>query len=166
MKRLAAAALLELEFDVAADVYSVTSFTELRREAMALQRAARLGEAAGCGVDEQQLPATGARSLPPRTTSAAFRIWSARGSATTMSCSAPTASAARTRAPHCARSSKSTVARSRSQRSTPSIPLWPNAPGIPGDCLPECRPGRGDRNRSIRKQLRSRDQGRRTASAA
>ena len=57
---LAAAELLESEFDVAADVYSVTSFTELRREAMALQRAARLGEPRAASWIEQQLPATGA----------------------------------------------------------------------------------------------------------
>jgi pyruvate dehydrogenase E1 component len=57
---LAAAALLESEFDVAADVYSVTSFTELRREAMALQRAARLGDPRSASWIEQQLPATGA----------------------------------------------------------------------------------------------------------
>ena len=57
---LAAAELLESEFGVAADVYSVTSFTELRREAMALQRAVRLGEPGAASWIEQQLPATGA----------------------------------------------------------------------------------------------------------
>src|SRR5512137_501536 len=40
---LAAAELLEHEHGIAADVYSVTSFTELRREAMELERARRLG---------------------------------------------------------------------------------------------------------------------------
>jgi pyruvate dehydrogenase E1 component len=56
---LAAAELLESEFDVGADVYSVTSFTELRREAMELQRSARLGAtAAPCWI-EQLLPASG-----------------------------------------------------------------------------------------------------------
>ena len=40
---LAAAQLLEDDWNVAADVYSVTSFTELRREAMAATRTARLG---------------------------------------------------------------------------------------------------------------------------
>jgi len=39
---IAAADLLEQEFDVAADVWSVTSYTELRREGMALERAHRL----------------------------------------------------------------------------------------------------------------------------
>jgi pyruvate dehydrogenase E1 component len=57
---LAAAELLESEFSVSADVYSVTSFTELRREAMALERAARLGEPRGTSWVGQQLPVTGA----------------------------------------------------------------------------------------------------------
>jgi len=57
----AAAELLERDFGVAAEVHSVTSFTELRREGMAVSRARRL--AAGGGEDlcwlERQLPATG-----------------------------------------------------------------------------------------------------------
>jgi len=57
---LAAAELLEAEFDIAADVYSVTSFTELRREAMALARAERFGQRRAASWLEQQLPATGA----------------------------------------------------------------------------------------------------------
>jgi pyruvate dehydrogenase E1 component len=56
---LAAAELLEQDFGVNADVYSVTSFTELRREAMALERARRLGAARGAVWVEQQLPANG-----------------------------------------------------------------------------------------------------------
>jgi pyruvate dehydrogenase E1 component len=40
---LAAAALLEDDWGVGAEVYSVTSFTELRREAMAVSRGRRLG---------------------------------------------------------------------------------------------------------------------------
>jgi pyruvate dehydrogenase E1 component len=57
---LAAAELLESEFDVGADVYSATSFTELRREAMALERAARLGESRTAPWIAQRLPANGA----------------------------------------------------------------------------------------------------------
>ncbi len=56
---LAAAELLESEFGVGADVYSVTSFTELRREAMALERQRRLGQGRGTAWVEQQLAATG-----------------------------------------------------------------------------------------------------------
>jgi pyruvate dehydrogenase E1 component len=56
---LAAAELLEGEFDIGADVYSVTSYTELRREAMALERQRRLGQGRGTAWIEQQLAATG-----------------------------------------------------------------------------------------------------------
>jgi pyruvate dehydrogenase E1 component len=56
---LAAADLLEAEFGIAADVYSVTSFTELRREAMALERQRRLGQGRGTAWVEQQLTANG-----------------------------------------------------------------------------------------------------------
>jgi len=57
---LAAADLLESEFGVAAEVHSVTSYTELRREAMALERQRRLGAGRGTAWIEQQLGATGA----------------------------------------------------------------------------------------------------------
>ncbi len=57
---LAAAELLEAEFGIAADVYSVTSFTELRREAMAIERQRRLGQPRRDTWIEQQLPANGA----------------------------------------------------------------------------------------------------------
>jgi pyruvate dehydrogenase E1 component len=56
---LAAAELLETDYDIAADVYSVTSFTELRREAMALGRASRLGAQPVPSWIEQQLPENG-----------------------------------------------------------------------------------------------------------
>jgi pyruvate dehydrogenase E1 component len=56
---LAAADLLESEHGIAADVYSVTSFTELRREAMELERARRLGMKTESAWVEQQLPANG-----------------------------------------------------------------------------------------------------------
>ena len=56
---LAAAELLEQDFGIGADVYSVTSFTELRREAMALERERRLGTARGAAWIEQQLGANG-----------------------------------------------------------------------------------------------------------
>jgi pyruvate dehydrogenase E1 component len=56
---LAAAELLEAEFGLGADVYSVTSYTELRREAMALERGHRLGSAQGAPWIERLLPANG-----------------------------------------------------------------------------------------------------------
>jgi pyruvate dehydrogenase E1 component len=56
---LAAAELLETEFGIGADVYSVTSYTELRREAMVLERQRRLGMGRGSAWIEQQLSATG-----------------------------------------------------------------------------------------------------------
>ena len=57
---LAAADLLENDFGINADVYSVTSFTELRREAMALERRRRLGHTPGTCWIEQKLNSTGA----------------------------------------------------------------------------------------------------------
>jgi pyruvate dehydrogenase E1 component len=63
---IAAAGLLEKDWGIAADVLSVTSFTELRREAMAVTRASRLatrhpGEGRGpISWIESQLPKTGA----------------------------------------------------------------------------------------------------------
>jgi pyruvate dehydrogenase E1 component len=56
---LAAAELLEAEFGIPADVYSATSYTELRREAMALERQRRLGQPRGSAWVEQQLGANG-----------------------------------------------------------------------------------------------------------
>ena len=57
---LAAAELLERDFDIGADVYSVTSYTELRREALAFERQRRLGKPQGVCWIEQQLTPTGA----------------------------------------------------------------------------------------------------------
>jgi pyruvate dehydrogenase E1 component len=56
---LAAAALLEDDWGVGADVYSVTSFTELRREAMEATRAARLGGRHDTPWLVRQLPRNG-----------------------------------------------------------------------------------------------------------
>jgi pyruvate dehydrogenase E1 component len=51
--------LLENDFNINADVHSVTSFTELRREAMAIERQRRLGAAHDATWIEQQLPDNG-----------------------------------------------------------------------------------------------------------
>ena len=56
---LAAAELLENDYGIGADVYSVTSWTELRREAMAIERDRRLGGARGVSWIEQLLPEDG-----------------------------------------------------------------------------------------------------------
>jgi len=57
---LAAAELLENDWGVGAEVFSVTSFTELRREAMEISRARRLGRGEGHSWIETQLAQTGA----------------------------------------------------------------------------------------------------------
>jgi pyruvate dehydrogenase E1 component len=57
---LAAAELLEKEWGIGADVYSVTSFTELRREGMEVSRASRLEPRASSTWIEALLPKTGA----------------------------------------------------------------------------------------------------------
>ena len=49
---LAAAELLEKDWNIAANVWSVTSFTELRRDGMRAERARRLGEKAACWVEQ------------------------------------------------------------------------------------------------------------------
>ena len=56
---LAAAELLQAEFGIGADVYSVTSFTELRRDAMATERATRRDRNVKPSWVEQTLPRTG-----------------------------------------------------------------------------------------------------------
>ncbi|HUP98158.1 MAG TPA: alpha-ketoglutarate dehydrogenase [Usitatibacter sp.] len=58
---IAAADLLEKDWAIAADVFSVTSFTELRRDGMEKIRHARVGgDPAGDTWIQRQLPATGA----------------------------------------------------------------------------------------------------------
>ena len=57
---LAAADLLEEDWGVGADVFSVTSFTELRREGMEVSRARRVGSKAPAPWVETQLPNNGA----------------------------------------------------------------------------------------------------------
>jgi len=56
---LAAAEMLDKEWNVAADVFSVTSFTELRRNGMETSRASRLGPRAPRSWVETMLPQTG-----------------------------------------------------------------------------------------------------------
>ena len=121
---LAAAELLEQEFGVPADVFSVPSFSELRREALDVERWNLLHPAEPprtpyvrqCldGRDGPFVAATDymravARPGPPV------------GARAAITCSAPTAMAVAIRAPRCAASSRWTGAGSRSRRSR----RWP-----------------------------------------
>jgi len=56
---LAAADLLKKDWGIGADVFSVTSFTELRREAMQVSRHSRVGGNPGASWVESQLPQNG-----------------------------------------------------------------------------------------------------------
>ena len=110
---IAAAELLEKDWRVAAEVYSVTSFTELRREGDGrFSAASRLGHSRlAAAVDRTQLPQPALPSSPRPTTSPPSPTSSAPGSPITTSRSAPTASGAATRAPTCAASSRSIATR-------------------------------------------------------
>ena len=121
---LAAAELLEKEFGVPADVFSVTSFTELRREALDVERWNLLHPASGAAralCAASVWPATTARSSRRPTTCARCRTRSANGCPGATTCSAPTVTVAATRAPRCVVSSKSIDATSCSRRSR----RWP-----------------------------------------
>jgi pyruvate dehydrogenase E1 component len=56
---IAAAELLEKDWGIAANVWSVTSFTELRREGMEVERARRFGGAGECWVERCLGPTAG-----------------------------------------------------------------------------------------------------------
>ena len=105
---LAAQALLADDFGVAADVWSVPSFTELAREAQEVDRwnTFHPGEEPrppGCSGSWVGRPG---RSSRRRTTCARSRTRSARSSTSRTACWARTASAAATTARRCARSSR------------------------------------------------------------
>ena len=93
----AAAELLRDDFGVAADVWSVTSFTELRRDGMEAERwnllHPRRGAAARRGSSSRWRAAT-ARWSPRPTTCGRSPTASGRGCRRPTACSAPTASAA------------------------------------------------------------------------
>ena len=109
------------DWQVAAEVYSVTSFTELRREAMEASRAARLGGKAALPWIAQQLPANGvpvvAASDYVSAVADLIRPWIARRATSRWG---PTASGAATRARTCADSSRWTGMRSPWRPFTPS----------------------------------------------
>ncbi len=110
---MAAADLLKADFGVTADLWSATSYNELRRDGMAAERWNLLhptqDAAQELGRDLPRWPAK-ARSSPRPTTCATTPTRCAstcRPLAGAMSCSAPTASAAATTASSCAASSRS-----------------------------------------------------------
>ena len=98
---LAAADLLEADFGVPADVWSVTSFTELRRDGIEVERWNMLHplEAAAPRVRRPSASATARPGRSPRpTTSGRSPTRSASGCRAAIACSGPTASAAATSA--------------------------------------------------------------------
>ena len=103
-----------------ANVWSVTSFTELRRDGMEAERTRRLGGEAESWVEKclKRHERTGHRR--ERLRERGGRPHPAVCARASMSRSAPTASAAAIRAPRCARSSRWTRATSRWPRS----PRW------------------------------------------
>ena len=116
---LAAAELLEKEFGVPADVFSVTSFSELRRDALDAERWNLLHPGERRRTPYVQPVPRGARRAVRR----GDRLHAHRsrpdppvGARAAITCSAPTATGAAIRAPRCAASSRSTGATWRSRR--------------------------------------------------
>ena len=112
---IAGAELLESDFGIASDVWSVTSFTELRREGLEVERWNRLHplEEARVSYVERCSPAAKARSSRRPTTCALSPTRSGRSCPGATRCSAPTASGGATIAPSCGSSSRSTATTSR-----------------------------------------------------
>ncbi|MFO1408893.1 MAG: hypothetical protein U1F06_00715 [Steroidobacteraceae bacterium] len=105
--------ILERDYGVPADVCSITSFSELRREALECERWNLLHPAERPRVPYVQERSTAAprtrRWSPPPTTCAWSRTRSASGSAAPTSRSAPMASGRSDALPNCARTSRSTA---------------------------------------------------------
>ena len=145
---LAGADLLAEDFGVAADVWSVTSFTELRREGIDAERWNMLhpdrGGAGALGHVVARRTRRG-RWSPRPTTSARSPTASARSSTARTGCSAPTASAAATTGASCGASSRSTATTSRSPRSRSwrirarSSPRWSSRPSSSTRSTPTAR---------------------------
>ena len=115
---LAAAELLEADFGVAADVWSVTSFTELARDGIEAERWNRLHPTEDARRPTSRRSSTAARGRRSRrpTTCARSPSRSGRTCRAPTPCSAPTASAAATTASSCGSSSRSTATTSRWRR--------------------------------------------------
>jgi pyruvate dehydrogenase E1 component len=108
---IAAADLLANDFDVDADVWSVTSFTELRRDGIEVERCNMLHplETPRRAYVSECLEQRGGQSLPRRTTCARSQTRSASGFPAGIARSAPTGSVAATTVGRCAGSSRSTA---------------------------------------------------------
>jgi hypothetical protein len=142
---LAAAELLERDYGVPADVYSVTSFSELRRNALEIERWNMLhpGERAEEPTSSRRSRPRGPVHRRHRLHEDRARIRSGSGCRGVMPCSARTASGAAIRAPSCAASSRSTATMWWSRRSR----RWPTTArsktdGRPGDADLRHRPGK------------------------
>ena len=113
---IAGAELLESDFGIASDVWSVTSFTELRRDGLEVERWNRLHpleEQRVPYVERARSPAAKGRSSRRPTTCAPSPTRSGRSFPAATRCSVPTASGAATIAPSCGSSSRSTATTSR-----------------------------------------------------
>ena len=118
---LRAQQILAEKYDVAADVWSATSFQQLRNDALDVERWNRLHP------DQEQRVAVRARvhrAVPGtdrrrhRLPEGGARTWSRAGSTGRTPCSGPMASAAPTRGRRCAPTSRSTPSTSPTRRST------------------------------------------------
>ena len=107
---LAGADLLAADYGVAADVWSATSFTELRRDGLAAERWNMLHptEPPSAATSRTAWPDGAARSSPRPTTSRASPTRSAPSCRGATGCWGQTATAVRTTAATCAASSRST----------------------------------------------------------
>ena len=99
---IAAAEILEKDYQVPADVWSVTSFSELRRDGLDCERWNLLhpDQAPRKSYVDAASPRSAARSLPPPTTCASSPTRSGPGSPAATRCSAPMATAAATPGRH------------------------------------------------------------------
>ena len=116
---LAAAEMLEKDFGIAANVWSVTSYTELRRDGMAVERWNTFNATSpqrSSYVEQCLSPTAGPVVAASDYVRAVAGSHPHVGAAPLRRRSAPTASAAATRARRCGASSKSTARRSSSRR--------------------------------------------------
>ena len=153
---LEAADVLEQDWGVSADVWSVTSWTELRRDGLAAEEHNFLHpdeERADALRDRETRATPPGRSSPPPTTSPRSPTRSASSCPARSPPSAPTATASPTPAPRPAAASTSTPPPSWSGRcrcSPPPVTSTPTGPGRPRTSTPARRQRRHHRQRRRR----------------